>query len=191
MNLRLLCTLALCSVAAAPAVAGQPLPETQKLQVLHDSGRSVPFAPYVAQLVGDADDPGVLDGLRFPFGARLLRTGVLAQEGLKVFDGVWMTQPMFVLAADELSMRWLSFNKDKLVQLQAVGIVVQAGSPLAFKSLQRLAMPLRLAPETGSWLSEQLVATGANAYPVLVHSNGRAYQILGQEMFQQTAESPQ
>lgn len=189
MTLRVPCALLLC--AAASAVGAQPAPELPKLQVLHDSGRSVPFAPYVAQLVGDADDPGVLDGLRFPFGARLLRTGVLTQEGLKVFDGAWMTQPMFVLAADELSMRWLSYNKDKLVQLQAVGIVVQAGSPLAFKSLQRLAMPLRLAPETGSWLSEQLVATGANAYPVLVHSNGRAYQVLSQEMFQQKPESHQ
>ncbi|MDX4957821.1 PFL_4695 family integrating conjugative element protein [Delftia acidovorans] len=192
MNLHVLCALVLCSAAAVPVLAGLPVPESPaKLDVLHDSGRSVPFAPYVAQLVGDADDPGVLDGLRFPFGARILRNGVLAQEGLQVFDSAWMTQPVFVLAADELSMRWLAHNKDQLVQLQAVGIVVQAGSPLAFKSLQRLAMPLRLAPETGSWMSEQLVAAGANAYPVLVHSNGRAYQILFQEMFQQTPRSAQ
>ena len=115
MTLRVLCALLLC--AAASAVAAQPAPESPKLQVLHDSGRSVPFAPYVAQLVGDADDPGVLDGLRFPFGARILRNGVLAQEGKQVFDSAWMTQPVFVLAADELSMRWLAFNKDQLVQL--------------------------------------------------------------------------
>lgn len=161
--------------ALAPAWAGDAL------EVIHDSGRSVPLAPYVAQLVGDADDPGVLDGLRFPFRTRL-RAGVLRQDGVQVFDGRWLTQPVFVVAADDLSMRWLTFNHDKLVQLNAVGIVVQAGSPAAFKMLQRLAKPLRLAPETGSYLTEQLAGAGAGVYPVLVHSNGRAYQILSQTM---------
>ena len=163
---------------AGPVIAQPGLPLEQPPVVIHDSGRSVPLAPYVAQLVGSADDPGVLEGLRFPFGARLLRSGVLPQEGVQVFNSHWMTQPIFVLAADDLSLRWLAFNHDKLVQMQAVGIVVQAGSPMAFKALQRMAAPLRLAPETGTWLSQRLADVGAGVYPVLVHSTGKAHQIL-------------
>lgn len=162
--------------ALAPAWAGDAL------EVIHDSGRSVPLAPYVAQIVGDADDASVMDGLRFPYRTQL-RAGVLRQDGLPVFNSKWLTQPVFVLAADDLSMRWLAFNHDKLVQLKAVGIVVQAGSPAAFKMLQRLAKPLHLAPETGKYLTEQLARAGAGVYPVLVHSNGRAYQILPQGVF--------
>lgn len=189
MNLQLHILIS-AAMLASPVFAQPGLPLEQPPEVIHDSGRSVPLAPYVAQLVGDADDPGVLDGMRFPFGAGRLRSGVLAQEGVQVFDPTWLTQPMFVLAADELSMRWLAFNHDKLVQLQAVGIVVQAGSPVAFKALQRMAAPLRLAPETGSWLSQRLVQAGAGVYPVLVHSTGKAHQILFQ-MFQEKREASQ
>lgn len=165
---------ALC--AHGQAGAHEPL----QPEVIHDSGRSVPLAPYVAQLVGDADDPGILDGITFPYRTPL-RPGVLARDGVQVFDPQWLTQPVFVIAADDLSMRWLAFNHEKLVQLQAVGIVVQAKSPTAFKLLQRLAQPLRLAPETGAFLSQQLMAKAGGVYPVLVHSDGRAYQILSQQ----------
>lgn len=189
MNLQLHLLIAAATLAG-PAFAQPGLPLEQAPAVVHDSGRSVPLAPYVAQLVGDADDPGVLEGLRFPFGAGLLRSGVLAQDGVQVFDPTWLTQPMFVLAADELSLRWLAFNHDKLVQLGAVGIVVQAGSPVAFKALQRMAQPLRLAPETGTWLSQQLATVGAGVYPILVHSTGKAHQILFQ-MFQEKSEASQ
>lgn len=155
----------------------------EALEIVHDSGHSVPLSPYVAQIVGDANDPGVLDGLRFPYRTPQLRAGVLGRDGLKVFDSKWLTQPVFVLAADELSIRWLAFNHAKLVQLSAVGIVVQAGSAKAFKVLQRMAAPLRLAPDTGSYLTEQLSAVGAGVYPLLVHSDGKAYQILPQIKF--------
>lgn len=189
MSLKLHLLIAATTLAGlAHAQPGQQL--EQPPVVVHDSGRSVPLATYVAQLVGDADDPGVLEGLPFPFGAELLRSGVLAQDGVQVFDSAWLTQPMFVLAADDLSMRWLAFNHEKLVQLQAVGIVVQAGSPKAFKAMQRMAAPLRLAPETGTWLSQRLVAVGAGVYPVLVHSTGKAHQILFQ-MFQEKREVSQ
>lgn len=157
---------ALCSAAAAGGV-----------QVLHDSGRSVPLSPYLAQLVGDADAPGVLDGIPFPLRTSL-QSAVLPQDGTQVFDPTWLTQPMFVVAADEISMRWLAFNHDKLVQLQAVGIVVQAANPRAFNALHKLALPLHLTAETSPWLASRLHQAGAGVYPLLVQTNGRVFQIL-------------
>lgn len=172
---QLLATFFLCTVCSASAVAGT------ELDVIHDSGHSVPLAPYVAQLVGGPEDAAVVDGLRFPFGGTL-KPGVLQRDGLPVFSSKWLTQPVFVVAADELSMRWVAFNHSKLIQLNAVGVVVQAASPLAFKSLQRLASPLHLAPDTGAFLASKLGSAGAGVFPLLVHSDGRAFQILPQDI---------
>ncbi|KGH27296.1 PFL_4695 family integrating conjugative element protein [Comamonas testosteroni] len=168
--------LALGLACSAPALAGV------ELEMIHDSGKSVPLAPYVAQIVGGTDEANVLDGLRFPFRSQL-RGGVLKQDGVQVFNGQWLTQPMFVLGADDASLRWVAFNHKKLIQLNAVGIVVQAATPAAFKLLQQVANPLQLAPDTGAFLAETLIAKGAPVFPVLVHSNGRAYQILPQSTF--------
>lgn len=151
------------------------------LQIIHDSGRSVPMAPYLAQLAGDADDPGALSGVPFPFATRRLRGGVLPVEGMPVFQPEWLTEAVFVVAADDVSFRWLAFNHARLVQLQAVGVVVQAGTAAAYQLMQRLARPMRLAPDSGEWMAERLAAAGAGVYPVLVQTDGRAYQILVQD----------
>ncbi|WP_026432952.1 PFL_4695 family integrating conjugative element protein [Paracidovorax oryzae] len=151
------------------------------LQIIHDSGRGVPMAPYLAQLAGDADDPGALSGVPFPFVTRRLRGGVLQVEGTAVFQPEWLTEAVFVVAADDVSFRWLAFNHARLVQMQAVGVVVQAGTAAAYQVMQRLARPMRLAPDSGEWVSERLAAAGAGVYPVLVQTDGRAYQILTQD----------
>ncbi|GEM_PF-1971235 len=151
------------------------------LQIIHDSGRGVPMAPYLAQLAGDADDPGALSGVPFPFVSRRLRGGVLQVEGTAVFRPEWLTEAVFVVAADDVSFRWLAFNHARLVQMKAVGVVVQAGTAAAYQVMQRLARPMRLAPDSGEWMSERLAAAGAGVYPVLVQTDGRAYQILTQD----------
>ncbi|WIY36607.1 integrating conjugative element protein [Paracidovorax citrulli] len=151
------------------------------LQIIHDSGRGVPMAPYLAQLAGDADDPGALSGVPYPFVTRRLRGGVLQVEGTPVFQPEWLTEAVFVVAADDVSLRWLAFNHARLVQMQAVGVVVQAGTAAAYQMMQRLARPMRLAPDSGEWVSERLAAAGAGVYPVLVQTDGRAYQILTQD----------
>ena len=86
--------LALGFACSVPALAGV------ELEMIHDSGKSVPLAPYVAQIVGGTDEANVLDGLRFPFRSQL-RGGVLKQDGVQVFNGQWLTQPMFVIGADD------------------------------------------------------------------------------------------
>lgn len=155
---RLFAIFALGFACSAPALAGV------ELEMIHDSGKSVPLAPYLAQIVGGTDEANVLDGLRFPFRSQL-RGGVLKQDGVQVFNGQWLTQPMFVIGADDASLRWVAFNHKKLIQLNAVGIVVQAATPSAFKLLQQVASPLQLAPDTGAFLANTLIAKGAPVFP--------------------------
>ena len=156
------------------AYADEPAP-----QVLFDSGRSVPISAHIAQLVAGDQESNVLEGLSFPFRTNLT-TKVLPQEGMQVFDSAWMTQPLAVVAADELSMRWLAFNHDKLRKLGAVIVVVQAKDAQEFKLLQQFVKPLGVAPELSPWLASRLQAAGSGVYPLLVHTDGRVYQTMFQ-----------
>ncbi|WP_287919151.1 DUF2859 domain-containing protein [Comamonas sp.] len=156
------------------AHADEPAP-----QVLFDSGRSVPMSAHIAQLVAGDEESNVLEGLTFPFRTSLT-TKVLQREGVQVFDAAWMTQPLAIVAADELSMRWLAFNHVQLRKLGAVIVVVQAKDAQAFKLLQQFIKPLGVAPELSPWLASRLQSAGAGVYPLLVHTDGRAYQSMFQ-----------
>jgi len=174
MMLRQLVPGMACLLAATAVHANSPA-----LQVLHDSGRSVPFAPLIAQLVAGDDEESVLEGISFPFATRL-QPKVLRQAGLQVLDPAWLTQPIAIVGTDAVSQQWLKFNYDTLLQLGSVVLVVQAQHPQAFKQVQSLVQPMGLAPELSPWLAERLHAAGAGVYPVLVHTDGRAYQLLFQ-----------
>jgi len=160
--------------AVAATASGTP-------QVLFDAGTSVPLAPYIAQLVGGDDEAMVLDGLVFPF-RTALQPWVLQRDGVPVLNATWLTQPIAVVGADDLSVRWLAFNHARLVQLGAVVLVVQAKDAQAFKLLQQFVQPMGIAPETSPWLAQALQAVGAGVYPLLVHTDGRAYQVLPKEL---------
>lgn len=149
------------------------------LEIVYDSGRAVPIAPYLSDIVTGADEPDVLPGQAFPL-TTLLRPGLLDQDSVAVFAGQWMTQSMFIIADDARSLKWLSFNKPVLERAAAVGLVVGAQSRTSFKALQQAAAPLLLAPNpsTSRWLEQRLIESGAAVYPLLVHTDGHAYQIL-------------
>ncbi len=170
------------SVLAAPVHAQATVAEPgARLEMLYDSGASVPLAPYLADLVSTGSQQAVMQDLAFPIRSAL-QPGVLAAEGIPVFDPKWLVQPMFIVAADARSMRWLEYNQPRLAQLHAVGLVVQADTPAEFKVVQRVAQGLPVAPVTGEWLAERLQAAGAGVYPVLVQPDGRVYQALRGEV---------
>ncbi|RMX08138.1 integrating conjugative element protein [Corticibacter populi] len=147
------------------------------LTQLHDSGRTVPLEPYMAYMVAGDDQDGVLPGLRFPLVTALHR-GVLPQDGLQVFDAQWMTQDVFLIGTDEDSLLWLRYNKQRLEQLGAWGVVVASQDEPAFKVAQAEAAPLALAPATSRWLEQQLLRAGSSVYPVLLRRDGTVQQIL-------------
>ncbi|WP_414737246.1 integrating conjugative element protein [Klebsiella oxytoca] len=78
-------------------------------------------------------------------------------------------RPMFLIGDDELSRHWLSFRRDVLGQLNAVGLVVNVASEGAFNDLKRHADGLELLPVSGSDLSKRL---GLLHYPVLLTEKG-------------------
>ncbi|MGL4860181.1 MAG: integrating conjugative element protein [Enterobacteriaceae bacterium] len=77
--------------------------------------------------------------------------------------------PLFLMGDDDLSRRWLSLRLDTLLQLNAVGMVVNVASEEAFRNLEKQAEGLELVPVSGSDLAKRL---GLTHYPLLLTGKG-------------------
>lgn len=78
-------------------------------------------------------------------------------------------QPIFLIGDDERSRNWLEARHDSLLQLQAIGLVVNVTRSQVFEELQRLGAGLTLLPVSGSDLAKRL---GLQHYPVLISDKG-------------------
>ncbi|BFI65237.1 integrating conjugative element protein [Yersinia pseudotuberculosis] len=77
--------------------------------------------------------------------------------------------PIFIIGDDESSRRWLALRLNTLVQLNAVGLVVNITREEAFNDLKEHAEGLTLLPVSGSDLAKRL---GLSHYPVLLTEKG-------------------
>lgn len=76
---------------------------------------------------------------------------------------------IFLIGDDDLSRRWLALRRDQLIQLNAVGYVVNVASKAAWDDLLYQANGLELLPVSGSDLAVRL---GISHYPVLISEKG-------------------
>lgn len=77
--------------------------------------------------------------------------------------------PLFLIGDDDFSRRWLTEKKEQLIELNAVGYVVNVDTETAWDTLNELAQGLTLLPISGSDLALRL---GLNHYPVLIRDKG-------------------
>lgn len=77
--------------------------------------------------------------------------------------------PFFLVGDDERSRAWLRQRALRLLELDAVGLVVNIASAEALASLRALVPGLSLAPVAGDDLAERL---GVRHYPVLITATG-------------------
>lgn len=145
--------------------------------VIHSGDGVVPMGTYLGHLVAGVDQPGVLEGLRFPARAVGMAPGVLsdsqAQAARGMFKAEWLAHPVFVVGTDPLSRQWMTQHRQALIELGASGLVVQAESERAFKELQKLAGGAALAPVVGDWLPVLLRGAGVQSYPLVILADGR------------------
>ncbi|MCR6480980.1 integrating conjugative element protein [Variovorax sp. ZS18.2.2] len=169
-------------VAVCTGMLGSRAAGAQPLEEIHDSGQSVPIAPYVSYLVAGPGQPGVMEGLAFPLRSRL-SAGVFDLPGVEatVFPARWLVQPMFVLGTDRRSIQWLRFNREALRAQGAWGVVLDAPNARFFKLLQLEAEGIALAPNQSAWFEERLLQAGVNVYPVLIQTDGTVRQILNSQ----------
>lgn len=77
--------------------------------------------------------------------------------------------PLFLVGDDDRSHDWLRQRRAALLDLRAVGLVVNVATPEALATLRRLAAGLTLAPASGDDLAQRL---GIRHYPVLITATG-------------------
>lgn len=86
----------------------------------------------------------------------------------KPFDLTGM-QALFLIGADNLSAVWLKQNQDKLIKLNAIGLVVNVSTIQELEQLRKIVPELHLFPTPGDDLAERI---GISHYPALITETG-------------------
>lgn len=159
-------------VLAGLALAGAAQAE---LTVVADYG-GAPALPYYAAIkaagVSEADAYSAMNEARalgpiseadmLPVHSRRLAPGPVAAR--RPHLPAHMTA-FFLLGTDALSRRWLKQRATRLLELHAVGLVVDVDSAAQLRQLRRLGNGLVLRPVAGDDLAERL---NLSHYPVLI-----------------------
>ena len=153
-----------------------PLLAQAGLTVIYDSGNTQPLAPFLGVIeesevpqeqpaptnnrLGAAD----LDTL-LPIKSPGLTPGPIQPQAVKRP----FTRPFFLIGSDSLSRQWLSRHRGRLLEVGAVGMLVQAETIADLEAIAQLGQGLQIMPASGSDIAKAL---GISHYPVLVSRDG-------------------
>ena len=154
-----------------------PVMAQADLTVIHDSGNTRPIAPFLEvfqtrdglpqqsqvptrPLLGAADPKAWL-----PIQSPGLSPGtVQARAHDRPF-----TRPFFLIGSDAMSRQWLQAHRDRLKEIGAIGMLVQAETLDDLRTTARLSDGLSILPASGSDIAKAL---GVSHYPVLISAHG-------------------
>lgn len=77
--------------------------------------------------------------------------------------------PMFLIGADDISRKWIHQNRDRLVKMHAIGLVINVNTVDEMNELRQIIPELTLMPSPADTLAERL---GIYHYPILLTSEG-------------------
>jgi integrating conjugative element protein (TIGR03765 family) len=151
-------------------------------QVLFDSGKAEPIAPYLEPLAPKKQASAPLP-TRLPFDVRSfglpVRTpsmtpGRVRARPIQALRGkMGAAQPLFLIGADRWSLQWLQTNRARLNELRAVGMIVSAAHAEDVRILRRAAGNLQLVVASGEEIARSL---GLRHYPLLIAPPGMVAQ---------------
>jgi integrating conjugative element protein (TIGR03765 family) len=146
--------------------------------VIYDSGNTRPLAPLLDTLgVKEPQGPSA-DASRPDLGAASVeRLLPIRSPGLtpgqvepRPFDQRF-ARPFFLIGADPVSREWLVTNRDELLRMGAVGMLVQAETVDDLRIIAKLAEGLPILPAPATDIA---AALGLSHYPVLISREGIA-----------------
>jgi integrating conjugative element protein (TIGR03765 family) len=150
-----------------------------ELEVIYDSGDTQLLAPFLEVFaeaptpraaVRSGDDLGAADATRLlPIRSPGLTPGVVARRTVKRSDAIRIPRPFFLVGSDLWSREWLATHRDRLEQLGAVGMLVQAESVEDLEAMARIAKGLPILPASATDIAHAL---GLEHFPVLVSRGG-------------------
>jgi integrating conjugative element protein (TIGR03765 family) len=166
---------ALCLLLAGWLAQGFTQPTM--LQILYDSGATVPLAPLLESSGLDGEEqPAVPENTPIePLMSQALhQRNTIASPGLTPGTqariatgkaGTVLPRPLFLVGADEFSLNWLREHRERLMHIGAVGLIVQADSDADIEAVRAVAGKLQLAAGSGAMLARHF---GITHYPVLI-----------------------
>jgi integrating conjugative element protein (TIGR03765 family) len=157
-------------LALYPAIAGAAL------TVIYDSGDTQPIAPFLEAFeAGDA----------FPQQSPVVKRpqlGAADPESLLPIQSPGLTpgpvqarahdrpfsRPFFLIGSDVRSRQWLQDHRERLKEIGAVGMLVEAETLEDLRVIAELANGLSILPASGSDIAQAL---GISHYPVLISTH--------------------
>ena len=154
-----------------------PIMAQADLTVIYDSGHTQPIAPFFEVFESAEGMPqqnpmptkprlGAADPKAWlPIQSPGLSPGpVQARAHDRPF-----TRPFFLIGSDPLSRQWVQAHRDRLKEMGAVGMLVQAETVDDLQTIASLADGLSILPASGSDIAKAL---GVSHYPMLISAHG-------------------
>lgn len=147
-------------------------------KVLFDSGNAEPIASYLAPLAPKKQasaplpprPPLNVQSYGLPVRTPSMTPGRVQSRPIPALHGkMGAAQPLFLIGADRWSLQWLQRNQGRLMELQAVGMIVSARHPQEVGILRRAAGSLQMIVASGEEIARTL---GLRHYPVLIAPPG-------------------
>jgi integrating conjugative element protein (TIGR03765 family) len=147
------------------------------LKVIYDSGKTQPIAPYLdtfetseitapqrstiqAPQLGAADLNSLLP-IRSP--------GLTSGSVQPTTHNRPFVRPFFLIGSDALSRQWLLEHRDRLKEIGAIGMLIQADTRDDLKNIAELAAGLSVMPASASDIAKAL---DISHYPLLITRHG-------------------
>lgn len=146
--------------------------------VIEDRG-GVPIKNYIGNGTGSRDrikelreerKKTRLTKAQFPVKTPEMTIGPVSANEAKSVRYQWLTQPLFIIGYDPVSIKWLKQNKQRLEEQRAIGLVVNVSTPEQMNELQAIAgSKVRMQPTPGTDMSKNL---NIGHYPFYADGNG-------------------
>ena len=151
------------------------------LTVIYDSGQTQPLAPFLEVFdEGDSQDKGPQISPSPPETPAL---GATDLERLLPIHSPGLTpgrveprtlqqpfaRPFFLIGSDAFSRAWLATYHDRLIEIGAIGMLVQADTIGDLRAIAEIAQGLPILPASASDIAEAL---DLMHYPVLITKDG-------------------
>lgn len=143
--------------------------------VIHDSKNTRPITDYLflprpeslAQFTATPPipNPESLLSRIFPVHTEEMTPGAIQPRSVNLPQ---IPRPIFLIGTDDRSRNWLIQHRERLRELQAVGLVVEVFNEQEFHAIEQIARGLDLAPAPASELAKQF---NLRHYPVLIGRN--------------------
>ncbi len=137
--------------------------------VIFDSGNTLPVEPYLPEEIKEISppeprtDPAIF---QLPISTPSMRPGVVNIEPVSL---QYLQRPLFLVGVDDWSKQWLIAKREQLIEINAIGLIIEAQSLDQIREVMQLAEGLEIAPASAESFAPDL---GLTHYPILLSKHG-------------------